>query len=88
MISLTPIQLALGTACLSVLMIVTNVLITRGEMDAHKDEIRRLMSENDTLRKYAARAWNLFAEYGAVDAYDLREVDAVRDGLKKLGAIR
>lgn len=88
MISLTPVQLALGTACLSFLLIVMNVLITRGEMDARDDEIRRLRSENDTLRRYAARAWNLFAENGAVDAYDLREVDAVRDGLKKLGAIR
>lgn len=81
MISLTPVQLALGTAFISVSMIVFVSWQTWEELDA-------LRSENAALRRYAARAWNLFAENGAVDAYDLREVDAVRDGLKKLGAIR
>lgn len=44
-------------------------------------------AENAKLREYAAKAWGLFIEHGAVDSCDLHEVDAVKDGLRELGVI-
>lgn len=46
-----------------------------------------LQAENLKLREYAAKAWGLFIEHGAVDSCDLHEVDAVKDGLRELGVI-
>lgn len=47
--------------------------------------IDELCKENEQLREYAASAWQLFVENGAVDATKLPEVDAVRNGLSELG---
>lgn len=48
-------------------------------------KLSKLQNENAELRELAARAWRLFTENGAVHPNDLPEVDAVRDGLRKLG---
>lgn len=47
---------------------------------------KSMAGENEKLRKQSARAWRLFTKHGAVHENDLPEVDAVRDGLRELGA--
>lgn len=49
------------------------------------DKMLDLGTENTKIKEYAASAWRLFIENGAVDASKLPEVDAVRNGLSELG---
>ncbi len=49
------------------------------------DKMLDLGTENTKIKEYAASAWRLFVENGAVDESKLQEVDTVRNGLIALG---
>lgn len=49
------------------------------------DKMLDLGTENTKIKEYAASTWQLFVKNGAVDESKLPEVDAVRNGLSKLG---
>ncbi len=49
------------------------------------EKFSELEIENAKLRKAARDAWSLFVRFGAVEPYNLPEVDRVRESLKELG---
>ena len=68
-------------------LVQANIVLDSDNTDLLCDmkDMQLFITENAKLREYAAKAWSLFIRHGAVHECDLREVDAVRDGLRELG---